>query len=53
MKRRSMSVTSTFPEGPTRSAIQAATEPLPPPTSRQRQPGPMPVVSRKRKVRKL
>src|SRR5215813_5369802 len=31
MKRGSMSVTSTDPEGPTRSAIQAATEPLPPP----------------------
>ena len=30
MKRGSMSVTSTDPDGPMRSAIQAATEPLPP-----------------------
>jgi hypothetical protein len=48
MKRGSMSVTSTYPDGPTRCAIQAATEPLPPPISRQRQPGPMPAVSRER-----
>ena len=42
MKRGSMSVTSTDPDGPTRSAIHAATAPLPPPTSRQFQPSPMP-----------
>src|SRR6478735_12248182 len=45
-----MSVPITAPSGPTWSASQAATDPLPAPSSRHRQPGPTPVRVRGPKV---